>query len=412
MKPAARYQAVIELLDLSLSQAWPVDRLTQDYFKNRRYIGSKDRRFIADVFYHILRYQLNYTFMLQKISLDAELSGRILMIAHVMAEQIELAEIFSGEGYGPSALSDKESELTQQLTTLQQAAHTVVLPACLEHIEQHYSPAFFSAFQTQASLDIRVNTLKATRAQILEAFKEERLEAQPTPYAPDGIRLNRRYPLESHPIYQQGLIEIQDEGSQLISYLCAPEGTILDLCAGAGGKTLHLAALMKNQGRIVATDISLSRLQECQKRLRRASAHNVNVLSIDEASRETYDCILIDAPCSGSGTWRRHPELKNRLTAEMLQDFSTTQAALLRQASHLVKPGGKIVYVTCSFIPEENEVQIANFLKENKVFMVYPLEQSAFQPFKMFAQQGFLKLSPLESQTDGFFGAVLVRNKT
>jgi 16S rRNA (cytosine967-C5)-methyltransferase len=277
-------------------------------------------------------------------------------------------------------------------------------------------PAEMAAMDTNAPLDLRVNLLKSTREQARAALAAEGWDALPTPWSPWGLRIEGRRPVTSGPTFQSGLVEIQDEGSQLVAALvdAHPGMRVADWCAGAGGKTLALAGAMQNRGQIVACDVSSSRLEGAVRRLRRAGAHNVERHLIEPGDKwakrraGTFDRVLVDAPCTGTGTWRRNPDARLRLTERDLADLVPKQALILDAARGLVRKGGRLVYASCSLLEEENEAQVSAFLDRHADFVLLPLQRvwTASPPP---CSGDFLSLTPARHHTDGFFAAVLER---
>ena len=272
--------------------------------------------------------------------------------------------------------------------------------------------AEMAALSEPAPLDLRVNLLKATREAARAALRAEGWDAVPTTLSPWGLRLDGRRPVTSGPAFQSGLIEIQDEGSQLIAAItdARPGMKVVDWCAGAGGKTLALAGAMANRGQIVACDVSGSRLDGAVRRLRRAGVNNVErhlVAPGDKWAKRragSFDRVLVDAPCTGTGTWRRNPDARHRLTETDLLELVPKQASILDTAQALVRPGGRLIYATCSVLPEENEGQVAAFLTRLPAFSLLPLA-AEWPP----GGDGMLVLTPARHGTDGFFAAVLER---
>jgi 16S rRNA (cytosine967-C5)-methyltransferase len=262
-------------------------------------------------------------------------------------------------------------------------------------------PAELRALLEPASLDLRVNLLKATRDEARAALAAEGLEAVPTPHSPWGLRIEGRRQVTTGAAFREGLVEIQDEGSQMVAALvdARPGMRVADLCAGAGGKTLALAMTMQNRGQLVACDVSAARLDGAVRRLRRAGVHNVERHLLEAGDKwikrraASFDRILVDAPCTGTGTWRRNPDARLRLTEADLAELLPKQAALLDQAASLVRKDGRLVYATCSLLAEENEDQVTAFVSRHPGF----------------AQVDVLTLTPARHGTDGFFAAVLER---
>lgn len=434
MTPGARIQTVIEVLSDVFSSSTPADQLITLNFRQKRFIGSSDRREISESIYQILRNRLSLEWLGHQADfgqLDTSLSfSRMLTIVYLVTEKkVDLNTIYDGERYGPSPLKKGELLASQRLavtgkTLLEQAPLNVQLNLPewllepLQHIFQENLADEVAALNRPACLDLRVNTLKATREEVLATLKKEGIQAQPTPWSPDGIRLDQRRPLPDNPLWKKGLIDVQDEGSQLVSRLTdvKPGMMVLDYCAGAGGKTLSMAAMMNNQGRIVATDIFDWRLDRSKERLRRADIHNVECRVLNEAGNRwikrqanRFDRVLVDVPCSGTGTWRRNPDLKWRLTADDLIELLEKQHQILSTVVPLVKKGGRLIYATCSVLREENHAQIERFLTENPEFKIIPYEQATADLNVPKTGDNFLQLTPYQHNVDGFFCAVLER---
>lgn len=433
MTPGARIQTAIDLLAEILSTTIPADQAMTQCFRQRRYIGSHDRREIAEMVYQILRQRLSLTWGLQQLGLDA--SSRHLVWYYCLQTlkytPAQMMQLFSGEQYHPSALSHKEQSdmVIMQNIPMAQMPSSVRLniPAWIfPYFERAFGgriEAEIGAMNAQAPLDLRVNTLKATRDAVLKILAQDEIPAVPTPYSPWGIRLGNRRPLGQHRLWHEGLIEVQDEGSQLIALLTdAQSGAhVMDFCAGAGGKTLALAAQMDNKGRLVASDVVAWRLEKSRQRLRRAGVHNVENRVLDASvgkwlkrQAAKFDRVLVDAPCSGTGTWRRNPDLKWRTTEADLQEVLVKQQEILRQAAPLVKIGGRLIYATCSVLVEENADQVTKFLKDYPQFTLKPISEvwadvlTTPYPFSAFGNR-MMQLSPQQHATDGFFMAVLER---
>ena len=263
-------------------------------------------------------------------------------------------------------------------------------------------PAELRALLEPASLDLRVNLLKANRDDARAALAAEGLEAVPTPLSPWGLRIEGRRQVTTGAAFREGLVEIQDEGSQLVAALvdARPGMRVVDLCAGAGGKTLALAMTMQNRGQLVACDVSAVRLDGAVRRLRRAGVHNVERHLLEPGDKwikrraASFDRVLVDAPCTGTGTWRRNPDARLRLTEADVAELLPKQAGVLDEAASLVRKGGRLVYATCSLLSEENEDQVSAFVSRHPGF----------------TQVDVLTLTPARHRTDGFFAAVLERS--
>ncbi|MFL6727543.1 MAG: RsmB/NOP family class I SAM-dependent RNA methyltransferase [Sphingomicrobium sp.] len=389
MTPAARLQAAIEVLDEVIASTRddgpPADSIVTRYFKHRRYAGSKDRRAVRELVFRAIRR-----------SAERPMSGRstIVGLAH---EEPALLDLF-GELRGPEPLRRDEI-----------AAPAGVIP---DWLRRELSPLVgadeWAALLERAPLDLRVNISRTSREEMLEAFPA----AEATPLSPWGIRLPPDSRVDDHPGFQAGLIEVQDEGSQLIAFACAARNgeRILDLCAGAGGKSLALAAIAPDAV-ILATDSNRARLSRLAPRAERAGAKiDVRLLNptheLDQFAdwRQSADLVLVDAPCSGSGTWRRSPEGRWRLTRERLDRVRALQERLLSTGAELVRPGGRLVYAVCSLLSREGAGQIDRFLHDRSSWI------SEETPIAAGRSDGCGQLlSPGHDQTDGFFVARLRR---
>ena len=390
MTPAARLQAAIEIVDEVVAAAESggaaADTLIARYFKTRRYAGSKDRRAVRDFAYAAIRR-----------AGERPESGRAAMIG-LAQDRPEIAALFDGSHNGPAAIGDEP------------VASAGIAPAWLEEkLVASLGAEELPALLERAPLDLRVNRLKATRNQILPMLAD----AVAGDLSPDAIRLPEGTKVEAMSAFEQGLIEVQDEGSQVIVAACAamPGMTVVDLCAGAGGKTLALAGAMMGQGRLIASDVDRARLSRLAPRAERAGATLIETRLLD-GGRETRnltdlegqaDVVLIDAPCSGTGTWRRNPEARWRLTPARLDRLRTMQAHVLSFGAPLVKRGGRLVYAVCSLLEEEGPAQVAAFLAGNPGW-------ERLDPVVAGRPAGpGRRLTPAHDGTDGFFIAVLGR---
>ena len=387
MTPAARVQAAIELLDTIIVAAREggaaADTLLSRGFKARRYAGAKDRRAVRELVFRAIRR-----------SGERPASGRAAMLG-LADEEPALLALFDGSPHAPAPIEDGE-----------QAAPAGPAPGWLrDRLDPLIDEAELAALLQRAPLDLRVNRLKGTREAALAALPE----AEPTPYSPIGLRLAEGFQVERSEFWQAGLVEVQDEGSQLICLGCAvrPGMLAIDLCAGAGGKTLALAAEMANDGRIVACDTDRGRLSRMPPRLERAGAAIVESRLLDPGKEAgqladlagTADLVLVDAPCSGTGTWRRNPETRWRITPDRLDRLTRLQAQLLDLAAELVRPGGHLVYAVCSVLAEEGRAQAEALGRRSSLVSAPPAI-----PAGRDAGPGLL-LSPARDGTDGFFVA-------
>jgi 16S rRNA (cytosine967-C5)-methyltransferase len=427
MTPAARIAAAIDLLTAIESQPRrPADAVANDFFRARRYIGSGDRRAVSDRVWTTLRARRRIAWWLR----DEAPSPRLVIAASLMLEAWVLtgvAQSFSGGRFAPAPLDAQERS---RLAPLE--GHTLDHPAMpdavrfevpdwvLPHLAERFGPDLpseMAALSDHAPLDLRVNVLKTTREEACAALLAEGLEARPTPHSPWGLRIEGRRQVTTGPAFQTGLVEIQDEGSQLIALMAdaRPAMRVVDWCAGAGGKTLALAATMENRGQIVACDVSASRLDGAVRRLRRAGVHNVErhlITAGDKwVKRRTggFDRVLVDAPCTGTGTWRRNPDARHRLRRDDLEDLTAKQAAILDAAQSLVRKGGRLVYATCSLLLQENEVQVSAFLARHPDFVLLPLARCWPLGTPAPCAGETLSLTPARHGTDGFFTAVMER---
>lgn len=415
MTPAARIQAAIEILAEIMETPRPADTLTSAYFRSRRYIGSKDRQSITNRIYRIMREYHRLGWWVAKAGI--ELSARALVIAAVLIDKEHnsksIDDAFNGDRYAPEELSVDERKLVK--TVDGQNLETDDMPLqvrcecpdwAMEGLQRVLGDRFeteMRAMQGQAPLDLRVNIIKATREQVLTELKEDGFDAHAGDVSPLCIRVFGRPQIAQHPIFKGGYVEIQDQGSQMVAIVAdaKPGEQVVDFCAGAGGKTLALAASMNNKGRVIAMDVLGGRLMRAKERFRRAGLHNIETRQLTSARDKyvkrhqgAFDLVLVDAPCSGTGTWRRDPDKRWRQLGPGLETLVPLQKEILDSAFRMVKPGGRLVYATCSLLPEENENQVDAFIKEHPEFT---------------RAREDMKLTPAQHDTDGFFAAVLVR---
>jgi 16S rRNA (cytosine967-C5)-methyltransferase len=413
MTPAARIQAAIEILEGLNATALPADRFIRDWFRARRYAGSKDRAAVAERVYDVLRHRASYAWRMQSES------PRALVIASVLAEEGDLDALFGGAGYGPQPLSDAERASIAAPPQGEMPQHArYEFPEFLEADLARSLGASFTAdmeaMQTRAGVDLRVNTLKATRDEVLKRLWEDGLDAHPTPYAQYGIRIATQDGLailRRHAIFEDGFFEFQDEAGQIAASLAQarPGMRVLDLAAGAGGKALALAADMKNQGTIVASDIHAARLLQIGQREGRAGVTIIRTQT--NVPDGVFDIVFVDAPCSGSGTWRRQPEQKWRLTPERVAELAALQDQLLDTGAARVRPGGHLIYATCSLLALENDDRIAAFRARHPEFTLRRADE-AWDGADVPGMAEFFRATPATTGTDGFFAAILGRSGT
>jgi 16S rRNA (cytosine967-C5)-methyltransferase len=435
MTPGARVQAAIDLIgEIEVGKA-AADDIVGGYFRRHRFAGSKDRAAISDHIYAVLRRRAAIDWYIERTvpGLLASPRRRVLAaLALVEGWRVETIErACDGDVFRPRELDAHERTL---ITTL--AGKMLEHPEMPQPVRCNYPEWLdgalnrlfgarlgeeMAAMNGSAPLDLRVNQLKSNRADARKALADEGIDAVPTDLAPTGLRVYERIPLSTLDVFKSGRIEVQDEGSQLAALLAQakPGMRVVDFCAGAGGKTLAIAAQMQNKGHLVACDISAKRLERSGTRLRRAGVSNVErrTLSTERDKWvkhhvESFDRVFVDAPCTGTGTWRRNPDAKWRLQPKDLTELVDLQARILDSAARLAKPGGRVIYATCSLLPEENDLQIEAFLASHPDFALVPVGEVWRDAFgKPCPEPGdMLHLTPARNGTDGFFVAVLARN--
>lgn len=398
MQKGAQYQAVWELISEIFKDKMPADNIINAYVRERKYIGSKDRRFITETVWKIIRNR-------RKLVFDAGSNDpRRVLLTYLQDEDFDL---LCGGEYGLAPLSKEEKEwLKRRNEEVYPAAVEAECPDWL--FDKVKDIHLLKALNEPASADLRLN--KGSRAQVIEQLQGEGLYFVPTPYSPIGIRSAERVNLNNCVAYKEGVIEVQDEASQLAAILAdvRPEHKIIDYCCGAGGKSLTMAFLMNRQGKIQIYDINRSRLEAVKERAVRLDVKNLEI--IDEVGDRDYDRFVVDAPCSGTGTWRRSPDAKYRLTPETLKELNKTQAELLEKAFNHIRRGGRVVYITCSILRDENEDIIEAFLSRHAdaapVNLRHLWEDRLDGRYP--GQDDFmLRMNPLLTRTDGFFVCIL-----
>jgi 16S rRNA (cytosine967-C5)-methyltransferase len=406
-----------ELLDQIRSGTAPADRVMDRYFRAHRNMGARDRGEVAELVYGCLRAR--------------RLLEHVVGVERAASQDLVAAQLLIGRGLSARALEEMRypgdaRALAERARGVDPAALPLAVRASLPdwlaerwvaELGASETEALAAALNVPASVDLRVNALKATREDVAAALAAEGHAAEPTPLSPFGLRLRKRAPLFQTAAFRKGLFEVQDEGSQLVSLLveAQPRERIVDLCAGGGGKTLHLGALMQNSGTLYAMDTHARRLQETRRRLARAGLHSVRLVAIESENdahvkrlRGSIDRVLVDAPCSGTGTLRRNPDAKWRELD--LAELAARQRRILAAGAELLKPGGRLVYATCSLLREENAGVVDGFLAEARGFArvaVRPiLERWSIDLPEL---ESDLRLYPHRHGTDGFFAAVLER---
>lgn len=408
MTPAARAQMAIEILEALNQTAQPTDRFLRDWFRSRRFAGSKDRRAIAERVFAVQRYRAS---LAHRMGSD---TPRALVIAALAQGGEDLPALFTGGGYGPASLTDAEQATLAATPPPAPAWATGEYPHWLEEeLTRAFGNALaeeMAAFIPRAPTDLRVNTLKATREEVRDELRSDGIEAAPTPYAPHGLRITGEAgKLSDSDLFRTGGFEMQDEAAQIAADLAdaRPGMRVLDLAAGAGGKSLAFAAAMQNQGEIIACDVRAEALAELERRTTRAYAVIIKTIHLERAQPQgPFDMVFVDAPCSGTGTWRRQPELRWRLTPARLAELIALQDRLLDQAAGLVAPGGRLFYATCSVLPSENQDRVIAFRAQHPGFAA--LDLSAGRP-AIPSLSGDFRASPARTGTDGFYCAGLVK---
>src|SRR3982074_3415670 len=431
MTPAARLSAAIELIETIDKERVPAAKALKEWGTAHRFAGSGDRAAISGLLWDVLRRRASSAWLMDADTSRARLLGMLKLERGLDIETI--SNLCPGERFAPEPLSAAERSALTQRSLDDAPAH--IAGDYPEWLDPYLTQVFgddrvaeATAMASRAPLDLRVNTLKATREKVLPSLAH--LGALPTPWSPIGLRIElgadaRNPGLHAEEDFIKGAIEVQDEGSQLAALLSAakPGEQVIDLCAGAGGKTLALAAMMQGKGRLIATDHDKRQLAPIYERLSRAGVHNCDV-GTPEGPDDTLsdihasaDLVLIDAPCTGTGTWRRNPDAKWRMRPGALEVRVKDQVAVLDRAAALVKPGGRIAYITCWVVPPENGEQVKAFIARHPEFAVVPPSQTVtvlwdkaedFAAATLQSPEGLL-MTPRRTGTDGFFVSILRR---
>ncbi len=439
MTPAARLAAAIEIVDAIETglreQGAPADQALRDYLKARRYIGAKDRRAIADQIYGIVRRRGANLWALRAAGMTTAVTGRAMVLADSALHEPEHLALFGAGGYGPTALSEAEQALADRLAAVAAQAMPPAARANVpDHLYEHLFKRFgnnlakeLEALDQRAPLDLRVNGLKMTREAARQALRQAGIAASVTPYSPWGLRVAPAQPLANQPLYRDGGIEVQDEAAQVAALLSGAKAgeRVVDLCAGAGGKTLAMAAMMAGAGVPVAADVDGRRLDMLRRRAARAGLGDMPVYLLPVAGPQRQavlaslgteaDMVFLDVPCSGSGTWRRNPDLRWRHDADKLAALATRQAVLIDEGLALLRPGGRLIYATCSLLETENEDQIAAALarhgdaKAVDYRGAWPDGVEGNCPETASNRPDCLLMTPARHGCDGFFVAILTK---
>ena len=410
--------AIVHALTVILPARTPADAALKHFFRDHPNLGQRDRALVADTVYAALRRRR----LLEHVTPNAT------------PREIALATLVKLQGVGISqieaAISAEERKWLGELKALDLATLPFEIRADLpdwvlarlrKHMKDDEVTALAQSLQQPAPLDLRVNTMKAPREGVMDRLDHDDTEAAEMRYSPLGVRLRDKPALNKHPMFLDAAVEVQDEGSQLVGLLMEPRRgeMIVDFCAGAGGKTLQMGAAMHSSGRLYAFDVSDKRLTNLGPRLKRSGLSNVfpqRIANENDAKvkrlRGKIDRVLVDAPCTGLGTLRRNPDLKSRQTEDALAELTAKQASILAAAATLVKPGGRLVYATCSLLAEENEDIVQAFLAAHADFALLPaVDILKRQGIELPRTDQYLRLHPHVHDTDGFFAAVMERKK-
>ncbi|HET7152517.1 MAG TPA: methyltransferase domain-containing protein [Candidatus Kapabacteria bacterium] len=440
MRASSLIGLTLEIYSIVLGDSRPADFLIAKFFRDRKYLGSHDRKFIAETMYAMLRHKTR----LERTALTAMQKPSHGEIAGPLAEMIIyfatepnvklLPDFFDGvsdvaevprvkveEWFQAAGSNHKDVQYTSEAERIS-AQHSYpqwLIEKFIAQFGESETEALCRKMNEQATVTLRVNSLKATVDECQHSLTQESIETTRGAYSPTTLVLQKRMNVFSSRTFRNGFFEVQDEGSQIVSLFCDPHPNwkVLDACAGAGGKTLHLAALMQNRGEIFALDQNQYQMDEVRKRLRRAGAQNVRVLLSDTFNEEknrylnTMNVVLIDAPCSGTGTIRRNPLAKWRLTEEKIQHYVSDQLSILDTYSPFVRVNGKLVYATCSVLKEENDDVVSRFLLAHPNYSVAPVKTEKNTMSDDLFDNGFLRLLPHKHNTDGFFAAAFIRNQ-
>jgi 16S rRNA (cytosine967-C5)-methyltransferase len=395
----------------------PADAILSRFFREHPKLGSRERNAIAEGVYAVLRNKLAYASFAE--SGYGPAMRRLALLG--------LADSVGVDALG--GIQPEEGDWLRRIARIDRHALPLALRAnlpqwLLDKLVARDGEAatmeLAEALNRPAPLDLRTNALKAKREDAIAELRIAGIECEPTPYAPLGIRVRKKPALQNMPLFKDGAIEVQDEGSQLLAQIVgAKRGEmVVDFCAGAGGKTLALGAIMRNTGRLYAFDVSEKRLGKLKPRLARSGLSNVHPVVIAHENDAKVkrlvakiDRVLVDAPCSGLGTLRRNPDMKWRQTPESVAELNQKQISILSSAARLVKPGGRLVYATCSLLDEENEAIAAQFLAAHPDFALLPMKDVLDEQKIPLDMSDYLKMTPQTHQTDGFFAAVFERKK-
>ena len=424
MKPASRIQACIDVLErITENTRVPMDTVVGDYMRQRRYIGSKDRSEIAERLYEMMRSHARLGWWLEKEGVEDTARNRVIfwLILGEGTEEKRFKDLFDSSKYAPEELNETETAFLKLCgqsidhEDMPEAVRAECPPLYEEKLKDYFGDDFeteMKAMLKPATLDLRVNIFTCNIEKAKNFLEAGGVQTDETPLSPWGLRCRSKAYLAKTKAFAKGWVEIQDEGSQLIAHMCGvePGMQVLDYCAGAGGKTLALACAMQRKGRIVAMDNVQRRLDKGRSRYKKAHiADIIELRHIDENAKwlkrqkGKFDVVLTDVPCSGTGTWRRNPDMRWTTYGPSLEELVEIQGEILEKVAGLVKPGGKLVYATCSLLQEENEHRVEAFLEAHPEFEVQPCPEELGNPY--------MRLTPHRHATDGFFAAILKRKE-
>ncbi len=414
-----RLSQIRDVLSEVLKWKHPADAVMSAWFRANKALGGRDRHEVAEAVFDVLRHLRRYRQYAESGTGPALERLAILGLASVVGKDMIAAQ-----------LSEEEKSWLMRMDTIDPASLAPEIRGSLPDWLYAYlgameeSESLIAALNTRAPLDLRINPFKTDRDTVLNELRASSVadfDPQPTPYSPWGIRLNGKPAIQRWTLFENGSLEVQDEGSQLLALLVGPKRTdmVIDFCAGAGGKTLLLGALMRSAGRLYAFDVSAARLAKAKPRIARSGLSNVTPIAISSENDARVkrlagkaDKVLVDAPCTGVGTLRRNPDLKWRQSPASIQELTELQARILNSAARCVAPGGRLVYSTCSVLPQENEEQIDAFLTTHPEFTLLDVQTVLGDRCPDLGMKtAYLKLRPDVHGTDGFFAAVLEKNK-
>ncbi|OPB31229.1 RsmB/NOP family class I SAM-dependent RNA methyltransferase [Bartonella sp. AR 15-3] len=424
MRLGGRLQAAIDILQEIETRYRPASEALKDWGLSHRFAGVSDRAAIGTIVYDVLRRRYSLQWRMDSNNIRDVVFGTLFDSGMVTIEQVD--KILEGDRYAPQLLAPQQRKAWQQrqLVNAPDYIRADIPQWCQAHLYPLFTANWIkeaAALATRPPLDLRVNSLKATPKKVIKALEKTKVKS--FSWFQQALRIEpiekfERHPnVQAEPAFQKGYFEIQDLGSQLVSYLIEAKAgmQLLDYCAGAGGKTLALAASMENRGQIYAYDANKIRLAPIFNRLQRAGIYNVQPRVNKEELKSLIgqiDIVLLDTPCSGTGTWRRRPDAKWRLTLQKVKQRQEEQFAILNEVLIYIKPGGRLVYITCSLFNDENEEQISQFLQKHSNFFPINMQKLWHRHFSSLIMQPTfsnygLTLSPAATKTDGFFLSIL-----